>query len=102
MRFTDEKNYCVAEALVGGLRSGMRVVETASDGTRETLPGLGLAMDALDAPAMPLIETLLPLAPLNPLAPRSQEGQMIDIEDDDMGVSRGADTARRSGQPLQS
>src|SRR6478609_4900415 len=70
------------------------VVEAAPNGARKTVPGLGLAVDALDAPAMPLIEAFLPLSPLEPLAPGPQQRRVVDIEDDDTGMARGADTTR--------
>lgn len=37
------------------------VVEAPPNGARKTVPGLGLAVDALDAPAVTLIEAFLPL-----------------------------------------
>lgn len=70
------------------------VVEAPPNGARKTVPGLGLAVDALDAPAVTLIEAFLPPSPLEPLASSPQQRRVVDIEDDDTGMARGADTAR--------
>ena len=55
----------------------LHICEAAPDGTRQTVPGFGFAMEAFGSPAVALIETPVFRAPALAAAPRAKQSRVI-------------------------